>query len=399
MKIFDPLSVIIKLGILSKKPVGTKISIKNYILTIQEPSYLQGLIRYFNRDIKYDIEYIIYPIKIACDIYLKKNLNNKSSIKLLFRNAQNGLYLLIKSYQDYPIIIYCLKYANIIIEIYINNLIKDDLLLTYDLNLLSISNKIYSLKKSLSGNSLQNLDNNLKKKSVSNNNINEMNNSFSRSSSINNLNDIDTSNCKIKDSLLSSCTALSSPICTALSSPRCTEPDCPTLKYQNINFNEKNKLVSSPKDVCSPKNISRSSSINDLSHQSFSRQSSINDNDNIKKTILRYGATGFFVLEQDNENEKICNEIIENINKINNNNNLIIQNNINIYDNYNYQQNLLDEFNNIWTDKEISYIIKLLDNYINSDLLLIKYNIEKYMEKIDDIMVNIILNYYQNNKS
>jgi hypothetical protein len=375
MIIFDPLSVIIKLGILSRKPIGTKISIKNYLLIIQEPTYLQGVFSYINSDTKYDIENIIYPIKIACEIYLKKNINKNPGIKLLFRNAQNGLYLLIKSYQKYPIIIYCLKYANIIIEIYINNLIKEDLLLTYDFNILSMSNKINSLKKSLSNNSLKSLEteinfskNNSRKnftKISSNGSISEMNNCFSRSSSRNNLTDTDTNDCKIKDSLLSS----------------------PILKYHDINFNEKNKLISSPKDLCSPKKFSRSSSINDLSPPLISRQSSFNDNkdnikfnNNIKKTVYRFGSTGYFSFEQEeNDNEKICNEIIENINKVDNYYYLIIQNNINIYDNMNYNQ--------------------LLDNYINSDLLIIKNTIEEYMVEIDDFIVNIILNYnYNKNK-
>ena len=106
MNIFDPLSIIIKLGILSRKPKGTKISIKNYILIIQELSFYQGFIRYFNDDNKYDIVNIIYPIKLACDYYLNNNYENIPNIKLLFRNAQNGISMLIKLYNKYLIIIY-----------------------------------------------------------------------------------------------------------------------------------------------------------------------------------------------------------------------------------------------------------------------------------------------------
>ena len=45
--ILDPLSVIIKLAILSNKPVGTKISIQNNIVYLQEPGPFQALCRLF----------------------------------------------------------------------------------------------------------------------------------------------------------------------------------------------------------------------------------------------------------------------------------------------------------------------------------------------------------------
>jgi hypothetical protein len=147
MNIFDPLSIIIKLAILSKKPIGTKISIKNYILIIQEPSYYQGFTRYFNDDNKFDIKNIIYPIKLACDIYLTNSQSNISNIKLLFRTAQNGIYILINTYEKYPIIIYILKYANIIIDICINNLMKNEVLLSYNSNIILLYNNIFTLKK------------------------------------------------------------------------------------------------------------------------------------------------------------------------------------------------------------------------------------------------------------
>ena len=44
--ILDPLSVIIKLAILSKKRIGTKISVYNNIVYIQEIGVFQALVRY-----------------------------------------------------------------------------------------------------------------------------------------------------------------------------------------------------------------------------------------------------------------------------------------------------------------------------------------------------------------
>ena len=45
--ILDPLSVIIKLAILSNKIVGTKIYIVRNIIYFQDPGMFQGLCRYF----------------------------------------------------------------------------------------------------------------------------------------------------------------------------------------------------------------------------------------------------------------------------------------------------------------------------------------------------------------
>jgi hypothetical protein len=43
--ILDPLSVIIKLAILSNKPVGTKLLIQNNVIYFQEPGPFQSLCR------------------------------------------------------------------------------------------------------------------------------------------------------------------------------------------------------------------------------------------------------------------------------------------------------------------------------------------------------------------
>ena len=45
--LLDPLSVIIKLAIISNKPVGTKILIQNNIIYFQEPGMFQSVCRAF----------------------------------------------------------------------------------------------------------------------------------------------------------------------------------------------------------------------------------------------------------------------------------------------------------------------------------------------------------------
>lgn len=70
--ILDPLTVIIKLAILSNKPVGTKICIQNNILYFQEPGPFQAFCRYFYKTNRTDIQYMYNPIQLACQHFLTK---------------------------------------------------------------------------------------------------------------------------------------------------------------------------------------------------------------------------------------------------------------------------------------------------------------------------------------
>ena len=81
----DPLSTIIKLFIYSYKPIGSKISIKNNKITIQESGIFQSTVRTFYGDTKNDINIMFNPIIFACDIYLKNN--NKNIYKYIFENS------------------------------------------------------------------------------------------------------------------------------------------------------------------------------------------------------------------------------------------------------------------------------------------------------------------------
>ena len=56
--VLDPLSVIIKLAIISNKPIGTKICIDNNIIYLQEPGPFQALCRYVFKSNKTDIQYL-----------------------------------------------------------------------------------------------------------------------------------------------------------------------------------------------------------------------------------------------------------------------------------------------------------------------------------------------------
>ena len=123
--ILDPLSTIIKLAIISKKPIGCKISIKNNIMTIQQVGIFQGIVRYYLNDTKNDIHYMLNAIEHACKIYI----NKYNKINNLFKSGISGLQILIETYKEFPIIVHCLNYYISIINNYLgtnhNNLDKN----------------------------------------------------------------------------------------------------------------------------------------------------------------------------------------------------------------------------------------------------------------------------------
>lgn len=109
--ILEPLSVIIKLAIISNKPIGTKLRIDNNVIYLQEPGPFQALCRYIFKNNKTDIQYLYNPIEIACNNYLTKSvIQQNPKIKDLFKCAQNGLLRLIETYKHCSVMRICLNY-------------------------------------------------------------------------------------------------------------------------------------------------------------------------------------------------------------------------------------------------------------------------------------------------
>jgi hypothetical protein len=140
--ILDPLSVIVKLAILAKKPIGCKIAINNNIIYIQEVGVFQSLVRYLYNNNKNDIQYLYNPIELACKNYLSKEcVKIYPNIKNLFIDAIKGLEKLKETYSHNMIIthtlyLYCSIINNYLGEIFNNNLfIIDDITDHYNLNI------------------------------------------------------------------------------------------------------------------------------------------------------------------------------------------------------------------------------------------------------------------------
>jgi hypothetical protein len=60
--ILEPLSCVLKLGLLQHKPLGTKISVSHNSLHFHEPSFLQGITRSLGGDSRQDLHNICHPI-------------------------------------------------------------------------------------------------------------------------------------------------------------------------------------------------------------------------------------------------------------------------------------------------------------------------------------------------
>jgi hypothetical protein len=134
--ILDPLSVIIKLAIISNKAVGTKLYIYKNVVHIQEPSIFQSIYRYSVNTNKSDLQYLYNPIENACKLYLNEaNIREYPNIVKLFECAQNGLLKLSETYKNCSMMRLCLNYYNGIImnyfekinnNVFLENLFKKD---------------------------------------------------------------------------------------------------------------------------------------------------------------------------------------------------------------------------------------------------------------------------------
>jgi len=120
--LLDPLTVIIKLAILRYKPVGTKLSIQNNALYLQEPGPFQALCRYFGHSNKSDLQYLYNPIYFACKNYLLPNSPKYNDRMIsLFKLAQHGLQRLGDTYAHCTVMQLCLNYYYAIVAHALDN--------------------------------------------------------------------------------------------------------------------------------------------------------------------------------------------------------------------------------------------------------------------------------------
>ncbi len=123
--ILEPLQVMIQLGLLSHCPIGTKVSVSENLLHIQQPTYLQGVWRYWNKDNKDDLYYLFHAIRRYYKWYKPQNTKIFNYILAL---AIKGLSKLIETYSkdtDKSSITHTLSLYRNVLELENPDLFKD----------------------------------------------------------------------------------------------------------------------------------------------------------------------------------------------------------------------------------------------------------------------------------
>ena len=104
--ILDPLTCIIRLAVLSFKPIGTKISVYENRISYNDPCVLQGPVRWSYGDKRGDLHNLYNPIKKALIWY---DINDEE-IKGIVKFTINGINNLKKSYDPNSIITHSLDH-------------------------------------------------------------------------------------------------------------------------------------------------------------------------------------------------------------------------------------------------------------------------------------------------
>ena len=136
LQLLEPLSVIIKLAIISFKEEHTKIAVSDNNMFIQNPTFYQGIVRYLYGNNREDICFLLKPIMRALELY---NPDEHEQLRYIFEKASSGLSNLKKSYNNtsstvchsldlyISIINASLKGENILVESYLESKNTDDL--------------------------------------------------------------------------------------------------------------------------------------------------------------------------------------------------------------------------------------------------------------------------------
>jgi len=93
--ILEPLQVMINLALLNYCPIGTKISISSNNLHIQQPTYVQGVVRWWNKDSKDDLYYLFHAIG---RYYLWYKTKENKRFDYILATAIKGITKLIETY-------------------------------------------------------------------------------------------------------------------------------------------------------------------------------------------------------------------------------------------------------------------------------------------------------------
>jgi len=117
IQVIEPLTCMIRLAMLAFKPKGTKICIYENAIYIQEPSLLQGTIRWLSGDNRNDLHYLLAPITKALQKWVPQpDSPTNQAISHIYTQAIAGLERLKQSYSS----THCSSLTAHSIDLYIN---------------------------------------------------------------------------------------------------------------------------------------------------------------------------------------------------------------------------------------------------------------------------------------
>ena len=119
--ILEPLQAVTQLALLSFSPKGSKLTISNNLLSIQPPSWIQGLMRSYNNDTKEDLFFLFNAI-IRFNrfyIFLKSETDEYSDLfDLLIQLGKRGIDKLLQTYSntDQPSLLHTLQLYRMLLD-------------------------------------------------------------------------------------------------------------------------------------------------------------------------------------------------------------------------------------------------------------------------------------------
>ena len=124
--ILEPLQVMIQLSLISHCPTGTKVSVSDNLLHIQQPSWIQGMVRWYQNDNKDDLYYLFHAIR-RYYLWYKSKKDNKI-YKYILKTSINGIEKLIETYKksDRQSILHTLSLYKNVLSLDNNELFNDN---------------------------------------------------------------------------------------------------------------------------------------------------------------------------------------------------------------------------------------------------------------------------------
>lgn len=100
--ILEPLQAMLQLSMLSFCPIGSKLTINGNLLGIQLPGVSQGIVRFFNEDVKEDLYYLsnVFRRYILYYNFMKLDTRYRPLFELLVKLSKGGLNKLIQTYAN-----------------------------------------------------------------------------------------------------------------------------------------------------------------------------------------------------------------------------------------------------------------------------------------------------------